>query len=140
MSLSANDARPLEDGVAGMTPAQRIRSDWRAVVARISYGALVNNIPFYAFIALLGVVYISYNTAATERAREIEKQQNALTELRWRYMDSKTRLMAAGVEAEVIRRAAGIGLKPLLLPAYTIPKTDGNTADGSSSTPKPEAP
>lgn len=138
MSIPNNDTRPMEDGVAGMTPAQRIRSDWRAVVARISYGALVNNIPFYAFIALLGVVYISYNTAANERQREIEKQQTALKELRWRYMDSKTRLMAAGVEAEVIRRAAGIGLKPLLLPAYTIPKTDGTT--DASSTPKSATP
>lgn len=138
MSLNSNDTRPLEEGVAGMTPAQRLRSDWRAVVARISYGALVNNIPFYAFIALLGVVYISYNTAAVERQREIEKQQTILKELRWHYMDSKTRLMAAGVEAEVIRRAAGIGLKPMLLPAYTIPKTVGTT--GASSTPLSETP
>lgn len=138
MSVAPNDTRPLENGVPEMTPVQRIRSDWRAVVARISYGALVNNIPFYAFIALLGVVYISYNTTATERQREIEKEQKTLKELRWRYMDSKTRLMAAGVEAEVIRRAAGIGLKPLLLPAYTIPSNTG--LPGTSQTPSSTTP
>lgn len=138
MSVAHNDTRPMENGVPEMTPVQRIRSDWRAVVARISYGALVNNIPFYAFIALLGVVYISYNTTATERQREIEKEQKTLKELRWRYMDSKTRLMAAGVEAEVIRRAAGIGLKPLLLPAYTIPSNTG--LPGTSQTPPSETP
>ncbi len=138
MSVAHNDTRPMENGVPEMTPVQRIRSDWRAVVARISYGALVNNIPFYAFIALLGVVYISYNTTATERQREIEKEQKTLKELRWRYMDSKTRLMAAGVEAEVIRRAAGIGLKPLLLPAYTIPSNTG--LPGTSQTPSSTTP
>jgi hypothetical protein len=110
-----------------MTPAQRIRSDWKAALARISYGAIVNNIPYFAFIALLGVVYISCNTTAVERQREIEKEQVALKELRWRYMDTKTRLMATGVEAEVIRRSAAIGLKPLMLPAYTIPKENGIT-------------
>lgn len=138
MSVAHNDTRPMENGVPEMTPVQRIRSDWRVVVARISYGALVNNIPFYAFIALLGVVYISYNTTATERQREIEKEQKTLKELRWRYMDSKTRLMAAGVEAEVIRRAAGIGLKPLLLPAYTIPSNTG--LPGTSQTPSSTTP
>ena len=112
-----------QDAVVEMTPVQRMRSDWRAVFSKFSYGALINNIPFIAFLALLGVLYISSNTAAVETQRAIEKQQAILKELRWKYMDAKTRLMASGVEAEVIRRSAAIGLKPLMLPAYTLPKT-----------------
>ncbi len=103
-----------------MTPAQRIRSDWRSIVARVSYGTMVKNIPFFAFVALLGVVYISSNSSAIETQRAIEKQQVVLEELRWRYMSAKTRLMSAGVEAEVIRRASALGLKPLMLPAYKV--------------------
>lgn len=128
MNARPQENQPLPNGLE-TTPAQRIRADWRTAFSRISYGAIVKNIPFYAFIALLGVVYISYNTTAVERQREIEKQQTILKELRWHHMDAQTRLMSVGVEAEVIRRAAGLGLKPLMLPAYTIPKTDGTKKD-----------
>lgn len=107
------------------TPVQRIRADWKALLAKVSYKGIVNNIPFFAFIALLGVVYISSNGNAVETQRKIEKQQQVLKELRWKYMDTKTRLMAAGVEADVIRKASIIGLKPLMLPAYKVPTGNG---------------
>ncbi len=116
---------PVE-GVTEMTPVQRIRNDWRTIVTRVSYGAMVKNIPFFAFIALLGIIYISSNSAAIETQRAIEKQQVILKELRWKYMDAKTSLMSAGVEAEVIRRASTIGLKPLMLPAYKVSATEAS--------------
>ena len=40
-------------------------------------------------------------------------------------MDTKTRLMNAGMETEIIRSSAPLGLKPLTLPAYSIVKTSG---------------
>ena len=119
MNPDTHPPSPAE-GVTEMTPVQRIRNDWRAIVARISYSAIVKNIPFFAFVALLGVIYISSNSSAIETQRAIEKQQVILKELRWKYMDAKTSLMSAGVEAEVIRRASTIGLKPLMLPAYKV--------------------
>jgi hypothetical protein len=119
MNPDTTPQNPTE-GVTEMTPVQRIRNDWRTIVARVSYGAMVKNIPFFAFIALLGIVYISSNSSAIETQRAIEKQQVILQELRWKYMDAKTSLMSAGVEAEVIRRASTIGLKPLMLPAYKV--------------------
>lgn len=129
MSHPQHDTQPLANGLGASAPMRRVRVHWKTALSRISYSAIVRNIPFYAFIALLGVVYISYNTTAVERQREIEKQQTLLKELRWHHMDAQTRLMSVGVEAEVIRRAAGLGLKPLMLPAYTIPKADGTKKD-----------
>ncbi len=133
MKKREEPVNPEELQAAEPTPAQRIRADWRALVAKLSYRGIVNNIPFFAFVALLGVVYISSNGSAIDTLRTIEKRQQELKELRWRYMDAKTRLMATGVEADVIRRASAIGLKPLMLPAYKVP-----TGGQQPQTPQPE--
>jgi hypothetical protein len=99
--------------------------DWRKLLDRISYKGIVNNVPFLAFLVLLCVAYIANNHEAIETQRELDKQQKLLKELHWRHMDVQSRLMNAGMEAEVIKRGAAIGMKPLMMPAYTI--TDTNT-------------
>lgn len=109
--LSSDDA---------LTPAQRIRADWNALMKRLSYTKVISNIPYIAFVALLAVIYIANSHRAVELQREINQRQAALKELRWRYMDSKTRLMNAGMESNIIQSGVPIGLKPLTLPAYSI--------------------
>ena len=103
-----------------LTPAQRVRSDWRSLVEKVSYKAIVNNIPFLAFVVLLCVLYISNSHRALEIQREINAQNKALKELRWKYMDSKSQLMYVKTETQVIKKAETIGLKPSLMPAYKI--------------------
>src|ERR1043165_10288464 len=102
------------------TPVQRIRMDIRALRDRLSYTKLLTNIPYIAFIALLAVIYIANSHRAVEMQRELNKQQQTLKELRWRYMDTKTRFMNAAMESNVIQSGASLGLKPLALPAYSI--------------------
>jgi len=106
-----------------LTPAQRVRSDWRSLVEKVSYKAIVNNIPFLAFIALLCVLYISNSHRAIEMQREINAQNKILKELRWKYMDTKSQLMYVKTETQVIKSAENIGLRPSLLPAYKITGT-----------------
>jgi len=96
------------------------RLDWRSLLDLISYKGIVNNVPFLAFVVLLCVFYIANNHAAVETQRELDKQQRLLKELDWRNKDVKSKLMNVGMEAEVIRRAAVLGIKPLMLPAYKI--------------------
>jgi len=103
-----------------VTPAQRIRADWKALVGKVTYRAMISNIPYVAFVVLLCIIYIANNHRAVETQRELNKQQQVLKELRWRHMDIKTRLMNAGMETEMIRRGEQMGLKPLMLPAYSI--------------------
>ncbi len=103
-----------------LTPAQRVRSDWRSLVEKVSYKAIVNNIPFLAFVVLLCVLYISNSHRALEMQREANAQNKILKELRWKYMDEKSQLMSVKTETQVIKRAETIGLKPSLLPAYKI--------------------
>jgi hypothetical protein len=94
--------------------------DWRKVLDRISYKGIVRNVPFLAFFVLLGVFYIANNNAAIETQRELDKQQKLLKELKWRNMDAQSKLMNAGMEAEIIRKGAVIGMSPLMMPAYKI--------------------
>ncbi|MGN6478220.1 MAG: FtsL-like putative cell division protein, partial [Flavipsychrobacter sp.] len=117
-SMSAADTHIVQE--QDVTPAQRVRNDWRTLVEKVSYKAIVNNIPFLAFIAMLCVLYINNTQQSVAIQREINKQNKILKELRWKYMDIKSQLMNARMETEVIKRSMVIGLKPMSLPAYTI--------------------
>lgn len=101
-------------------PAQNVRSDWKSLIENLSYKGIVNNIPFLAFIVLLCVLYITNNQRTIETQRVLNKKNETLKELRWKYMDIKSQLMTAGMETEIIRNASNIGLKPMMLPAYRI--------------------
>ena len=101
-------------------PQDRVRSDWRAFLDRLSYKGIVSNVPFLAFLVLLAVIYITNNQRTIETQRELNKQNLVLKELRWKYMDIKSQLMNAGMETEIIRNSSVIGMKPMLLPAYKI--------------------
>ena len=105
-----------------LTPAQRVRSDWRTLVEKVSYKAIVNNIPYLAFLVLLCVLYISNSHRAIEMQRELNVKNKELKELRWKYMDMKSQLMFVKTETQVIKNAGSIGLKPSLLPAYKLNK------------------
>ncbi|MCD6062301.1 MAG: hypothetical protein K0R82_212 [Flavipsychrobacter sp.] len=111
----------------GQTPVQRVRNDWKTLVEKISYNAIVSNVPYLAFVAVLCVLYINNTQRAVEMQRELNNQNKILKELRWKYMDIKTQLMYTRMETQVIRNASGIGLKPLMLPAYTIEKDSAVT-------------
>ncbi len=65
-----------------LTPAQRVRNDWRSLVEKVSYKAIVNNIPFLAFVVLLCVLYISNSHRALEMQRELNTQHKVLKEMR----------------------------------------------------------
>ena len=87
---------------------------------KVSYKAIVNNIPYLAFVALLCVLYISNSHRAIEMQRELNTQNKVLKELRWKYMDVKSQLMYVKTETQVMKNAERIGLKPSLMPAYKV--------------------
>jgi cell division protein FtsL len=101
-------------------PAQRVRSDWKTLVDKLSYKAIVNNIPFLAFVVLLAVLYISNSQRAVDMQRELNRENKTLKELRWKYMDVSSKLMYVKMEGEVIKRASALGMQPMALPAYNI--------------------
>lgn len=96
------------------------RLDWRKVLGRISYKSVVNNVPFIVLLVILGGIYIANNNTAIETLRALDAERKKLGELKWRNLDAESKLMNAGMEAEIIRRGAQIGMKPLMMPAYKI--------------------
>ena len=114
------EEREIPEQEEQLAPAQRVRSDWKALVEKVSYRGIVNNVPFIAFVVLLCVVYITNNQRTIETQRELNRKTEQLKELRWKYMDIKSQLMSAGMETEVIRNASVQGLKPIMLPAYRL--------------------
>ncbi len=120
MSKEANNIHVQE----ASTPAQRVRSDWKALLEKFSYTAIVSNVPYLAFVALLCVLYISSNKRAVETQRALNKLNDTLKELRWEYMDAKSQMMRAQMETEVIKNADKLGLKPMLMPAFKIEKQE----------------
>ena len=118
-----SEKKPLKDQEQqeqNVTPVQRVRNDWKTLVEKVSYKAIVSNVPYLAFVAVLCVLYINNTQRAVEMQRELAKQNKILKELRWKYMDIKTQVMYVKMETQVIRNASVLGLKPLMLPAYTI--------------------
>jgi len=109
-------------------PVQTVRKDWQAGVDRLSYKGIVHNIPYLAFLVLLCVLYITNSQKNIETQRVLNRKSQELKELRWKYMDIKSQLMTAGMETEVIRNAAVIGLKPMMLPAYRISLDSNKTS------------
>ena len=114
------DIAENESSNTGAETVVSAKMDWRSVVDRISYKGIVKNVPYLAFIILLGVFYIANSNTAIETQRELDKQKIILKELNWRNMDAQSKLMNAGMEAEVIRKGAVIGMKPLMMPAYKV--------------------
>ncbi len=111
-----------------LAPEQAVRGDWQAVVETVSYKGVVQNIPFLAFLVLLCVLYITNNQRTIDTQRILNRKNEELKELRWKYMDIKSQLMSAGMETEIIRNASKLGLKPMMLPAYRIEVEKNNIA------------
>lgn len=110
----------LKQVSAGTKRVASAKLDWRSVVEKISYRGIVQNVPYLAFVVLLGVFYIANNNAAIETQRALDKEQKILKELNWRNMDAQSKLTNAGMEAEIIRKGAIIGMRPLMMPPYKI--------------------
>ena len=114
------DEKDIREQEEQLTPAQNVSSDWKALVDKVSYRGIVNNVPYMAFLVLLCVLYITNNQRTIETQRVLNRKNDQLKELRWKYMDIKSQIMNAGMETQVSRNAASQGLKPIMLPAYKI--------------------
>jgi len=115
-----NEEEIIEENIEDAVPEQAVRNDWQSMVEKLSYRGIVHNIPFLTFLVLLCVLYITNSQRTIQTQRVLNKKNDELKELRWKYMDIKSQLMSAGMETEIIRNAAHLGLKPMMLPAYRI--------------------
>ncbi|HBH05862.1 MAG TPA: hypothetical protein DDX92_04580 [Flavobacteriales bacterium] len=64
---------------------------------------LISNLPFLAFLLLLGLVYIGLGYAAEDTVRDINANKNELKERRSEYITIKSDLMYATKQSELIK-------------------------------------
>ena len=81
---------------------------------------LVENVRFMLFLAFLALLYITNSRYADHTMIEINKMQKELKELRWSYMNSKSKLMYKSKQTEVAKLVEPLGLKGHELPPQKI--------------------
>lgn len=87
---------------------------------KLSSYLVARNLPFAAFIAFLGLVYISNRHLAERTVRSIDHLSREVKELGWDYKSLSAELMKLTTQTEIAKRADTLGLKERKEPAIKI--------------------
>ena len=86
----------------------------------LSKHAVLNNLPFLIFLAILAMFYIR-NTYYTEKTfKQIEKINNELVELRFQSITTKARMLDVCKQTEIEKKVGFLGIKETTTPPYKI--------------------
>jgi len=86
----------------------------------LSKRAVISNLPFLVFIAILAMFYIS-NTYYTEKTfKQIEKIKTELKELRYQSMTAKSKMLDSCKQTKIAKKVELLGIKGTTLPPYKI--------------------
>ncbi|MCY4780058.1 FtsL-like putative cell division protein [Sphingobacterium sp. UT-1RO-CII-1] len=78
---------------------------------KLSSYLVARNLPFAAFVALLGLIYISNRHLAERTVRSIDQLSRQVKELSWDYKSLSAELMKLTTQTEIAKRADTLGLK-----------------------------
>ncbi len=79
----------------------------------LNYGAIVKQVPFFIFLALLAVIYIYNGHYADKTIRDINKTSKELKELQYEYKSVKGDVLFRSKQSELIEAVKPLGLKEL---------------------------
>ncbi|PRD47926.1 FtsL-like putative cell division protein [Sphingobacterium haloxyli] len=92
---------------------------------RLSSYLVARNLPFAAFVALLGLLYISNRHLAERTVRTIDRLGRDVKELSWDYKSLSAELMKLTTQTEIAKRADTLGLKERLEPPIKLEVVKG---------------
>ncbi len=99
--------------------AQQVKTDWKKW---LTYKWVVQNIPFFLFLALLAVLYI-YNGHYTDKlVRRISTTEKHIKELEYEYKTIKSEVIFRSKASELVKVVTPAGLKELTKPPVTLAK------------------
>lgn len=81
---------------------------------------VARNLPFAAFVALLGLLYISNRHLAERTVRTIDHVGREVKELGWDYKSLSAELMNLTTQTEIAKRADTLGLKERMQPPIKL--------------------
>lgn len=87
---------------------------------QLSSYLVAKNLPFIAFLAFLGLLYISNRHLAERTVRSIDRLGKDVKELSWDYKSSSSELMKLTTQSEIAKRADTLGLKERTEPPIKI--------------------
>ena len=97
------------------------KSEWRNY---FSYGTVINNIPFFLFLAVLAIVYIYNGHRADKLIRNITATEKNIKELEYEYKTVKSELIFRSKASELVSVVEPMGLvgadKPPMILSDTI--------------------
>ena len=79
----------------------------------LNYKAIVSQIPFFLFLALLAVIYIYNGHLADKTMRAITKTSNELKELQYEYKSVRGDVLDRSKQSELIEAVQPLGLREL---------------------------
>lgn len=79
----------------------------------LSYQAIVNQMPFFLFLAALAVVYIYNGHNADKTIRDISRTSRELKELKYEYKTVKGEVLFRSKQSELVKAVEPLGLKEL---------------------------
>jgi len=87
---------------------------------KLSSYLVARNLPFAAFVALLGLLYISNRHLAERTVRSIDRLGREVKELSWDYKSLSSELMKLTTQTEIAKRADTLGLKERTEPPIKV--------------------
>lgn len=81
---------------------------------------LVANVPYFLFLVLVAMAYISNTHSVESTFKMIDKTKTELKEVRWNYMSMKSDLMYKCKQTEVAKAVESFGLKEITAPPKKI--------------------
>jgi len=92
----------------------------------LNYKAIVKQVPFFLFLALLAVIYIYNGHMADKTIRDINKTGNELKELQYEYKSVKGDVLDRSKQSELMEAVEPLGLKELTTaPVVLVDSSDG---------------
>src|SRR3982751_5152628 len=95
----------------------------------LNYKAIVKQIPFFLFLALLAVVYIYNGHVADKTMRAITKTTNELKELQYEYKSVKGDVLNRSKQSELMEAVQPLGLKELMTAPIVLIDSSGKMSD-----------
>lgn len=86
----------------------------------LNYRAVVSQIPFFLFLALLAVLYIYNGHLADKTIREISRSSTELKELKYEFKSVKGDVLDRTKQSELIEAVQPLGLKELTIPPVVL--------------------
>lgn len=92
----------------------------------LNYKAIVRQIPFFLFLAMLAVIYIYNGHLADKTIRNISRTSNELKELKFEYKDVQGDVLKRSKQSELIQAVQPLGLKELTTPPVILIDSNGS--------------